>query len=310
MNSPPRPSRYRQTAVWLVPCWPRLATTPETLCANPTTSPHRKTRLTELASILAAAILRLRHRISPGPVTWRDKRRESGTPVVKCRSRDSNCTSLSVCRIHAGALLGLCLSNNTPWDETLALCNAAAGLEVERFGVAPVSWAEIRLEMAGCSHISAAKQVTPDELSRMGEAYRLAGKRIVFTNGCFDLLHVGHAQTLQQAASLGDVLVVGVNSDASVRRLKGPDRPVIHEANRAAMLAALGCVTHVVVFAADTPHALLRSLKPHVLVKGGTYTTEEVVGREIVEAYGGTVRVVAAVDGVSTTAILNGVRSR
>ncbi len=105
---------------------------------------------------------------------------------------------------------------------------------------------------------------------------------------------MGHAQTLQQAASLGDVLIVGVNSDASVRRQKGPDRPVIHEANRAAMLAALGCVTHVVIFADETPRALLRSLKPHVLVKGGTYTTEEVVGREVVEAYGGEVRVVGS----------------
>ena len=233
-----------------------------------------------------------------------------GEPPVHCPTRAREVYDITGAGDMVLAMLGLCLANKTPWDETLALCNAAAGLEVERLGVAPVSWAEIRLEMAGRSHVSAAKQVTPDELSRIGEAYRLTGKRIVFTNGCFDLLHVGHAQTLQQAASLGDVLIVGVNSDASVRRLKGPDRPVIHETNRAAMLAALGCVTHVVVFADETPHALLRSLKPHVLVKGGTYTTEEVVGREVVEAYGGEVRVVGAVDGVSTTSILNGVRSR
>jgi D-beta-D-heptose 7-phosphate kinase/D-beta-D-heptose 1-phosphate adenosyltransferase len=121
-------------------------------------------------------------------------------------------------------------------------------------------------------------------------------------------LHVGHANYLREAADLGDVLIVAVNSDASVRRLKGNDRPVIREADRAAMLAALACVRHVLIFEEDTPHELLRRLRPNVLVKGGTYTVEEIVGKEIVEAYGGRVCVLGKVDGVSTTEILAAVR--
>jgi D-beta-D-heptose 7-phosphate kinase / D-beta-D-heptose 1-phosphate adenosyltransferase len=138
----------------------------------------------------------------------------------------------------------------------------------------------------------------------MAEQYRRQGQTVVFTNGCFDLLHVGHVTNLAEAASLGDVLVVGVNSDASVRRLKGPSRPVIKETDRAALLAALSCVGHVVIFGDDTPEELLRAIRPDVLVKGGTYTTGQVIGHEIVEAYGGKVCVTGVVDGVSTTRIL------
>ena len=126
----------------------------------------------------------------------------------------------------------------------------------------------------------------------------------MFTNGCFDLLHVGHVTYLAEAARLGNVLAVGINSDAGVRRLKGPSRPVIGQSDRAAMLAALACVQYVVVFDDDTPHALLRAIRPDVLVKGGTYTPEQVVGHEIVEAYGGAVRVTGVVEGISTTHIL------
>jgi len=117
-------------------------------------------------------------------------------------------------------------------------------------------------------------------------------------------LHVGHVAYLSEAARLGDVLVVGVNSDASVRKLKGAGRPAITEADRAAMLAALACVQHVVIFDEDTPHALLHAIRPDVLVKGGTYSPSEIVGHEIVESYGGAVCVTSVVDGISTTKIL------
>ncbi len=152
------------------------------------------------------------------------------------------------------------------------------------------------------------KVVSVDEMAALAAEYRGRGKTLVFTNGCFDLLHVGHAEYLREAAALGDVLIVAVNSDASVRRLKGAGRPVIGEADRAAMLGALACVGHVVIFDEDTPEELLRRLRPDVLVKGGTYTADEVVGKEIVEAYGGRVCVTSQRPGVSTSAILAAVR--
>ena len=152
------------------------------------------------------------------------------------------------------------------------------------------------------------KLITADQAATLADSYRRQRKTLVFTNGCFDLLHVGHMTYLQEAASLGDVLIVAVNSDAGVRRLKGPNRPVIDEQGRAALLAALACVDHVVIFDEPTPHELLRAIRPHMLVKGGTYRPEEVVGREAVEAYGGTVRVLGEVTGISTTQILASVK--
>jgi D-beta-D-heptose 7-phosphate kinase/D-beta-D-heptose 1-phosphate adenosyltransferase len=175
---------------------------------------------------------------------------------------------------------------------------------VQQLGVAPVRRADLAADLAR----RPAKLVPPDALAALADGYRRQGKTLVFTNGCFDLLHVGHADYLHEAAALDDVLIVAVNSDASVRRLKGPGRPVIAEADRAALLAALACVAHVVIFDDDTPHALLRALRPDVLVKGGTYSVDEVVGREIVEAYGGRACVTAQRPGVSTTAILAALR--
>ena len=150
------------------------------------------------------------------------------------------------------------------------------------------------------------KILSRTEAARACARARGRGERVVFTNGCFDLLHVGHVQYLSEAAALGDALFVGVNSDQSVRRLKGPSRPVIGEQDRAALLGALACVRQVVVFEEDTPHALIEAIRPDVLVKGGTYTREEVVGHEIVESYGGIVCVTNLVGGVSTTNILAG----
>jgi D-beta-D-heptose 7-phosphate kinase/D-beta-D-heptose 1-phosphate adenosyltransferase len=138
----------------------------------------------------------------------------------------------------------------------------------------------------------------------LGERYRSEGKRIVFTNGCFDLLHAGHVSYLQESSTAGDILVVGLNSDASVSRLKGRGRPVIRHSDRAMILAALSCVDHVVVFDEDTPHEVLHRLRPDVLIKGGTYRTDEVIGREVVLSYGGKVLVTSAVEGVSTSQII------
>jgi len=202
------------------------------------------------------------------------------------------------------AMIGLCLAGGTTPADAVRLGNVAAGLEVERAGVAVIYRDEIRAEILAGRGGGARKIVTREQAALLAEEHRRRGEKVVFTNGCFDLLHVGHVTYLSEAATLGDVLIVGVNSDASVRKLKGPSRPVISESDRAAMLAALACVQHVIVFDDDTPHALLHAIRPDVLVKGGTYTTDEVVGHEIVEAYGGTVCVTGVVDGISTTNIL------
>jgi len=142
---------------------------------------------------------------------------------------------------------------------------------------------------------------------------RREGKRIVFTNGCFDILHAGHAQYLRRAAALGDVLLVGLNGDASVRRLKGKGRPVQRAADRAYLLASLSCVSYVTIFSEDTPARLIREVVPHVLVKGGDWKGKEIVGSDIVRAHGGVVRTIRFLAGRSTTAILaraGGVRPR
>jgi D-beta-D-heptose 7-phosphate kinase/D-beta-D-heptose 1-phosphate adenosyltransferase len=133
---------------------------------------------------------------------------------------------------------------------------------------------------------------------------------VVFTNGCFDLLHVGHVKYLQKARSFGDLLVLGLNSDASIRRLKGESRPLIGQEERAHILAALDCIDYVVLFDDDTPQRLIETLLPQVLVKGGDYTREGVVGHEAVEAAGGRVELVEFVDGKSTTNIIEQVLTR
>jgi rfaE bifunctional protein nucleotidyltransferase chain/domain len=134
------------------------------------------------------------------------------------------------------------------------------------------------------------------------------GRRIVFTNGCFDLLHPGHLRSLEQARELGDVLIVGLNSDASVRQLKGEGRPVIAERERAEILAALECVDAVLIFPELTPRELVARLLPDVLVKGGDWPSDQIVGREEVEAAGGHVATIPVVPGYSTSDILRRIR--
>ena len=134
------------------------------------------------------------------------------------------------------------------------------------------------------------------------------GERVVFTNGCFDLLHVGHVRSLEQAKSLGDRLVVGVNRDASVRRLKGRDRPIVGERQRAELLAALACVDWVVLFGEPTPLALIRALRPDVLAKGGDWRPGEIVGSEDVLGWGGRVERLRVVPGIRSTILVERAR--
>ena len=139
---------------------------------------------------------------------------------------------------------------------------------------------------------------------RLFARLRAEGKTIVFTNGCFDILHAGHAQYLRRAAALGDVLVVGLNGDASVRRLKGEGRPVQKERDRAYLLASLACVSYVVVFPEDTPAKLIEAVVPHVLVKGADWKGKEIVGGDFVKAHGGAVKTIRFLAGRSTTSII------
>jgi D-glycero-beta-D-manno-heptose 1-phosphate adenylyltransferase len=154
------------------------------------------------------------------------------------------------------------------------------------------------------------KVLPRDQLLSVLSCERAKGKRIVFTNGCFDLMHIGHTRYLQAAKALGDVLVVGVNSDVSVRTLdKSPDRPIVPEAQRAEVLAALGCVDFVVIFEESDPLQLITTVQPDVLVKGGDWAIDRIVGRELVEARGGVVKTIPLVPGLSTTGLLQRIQS-
>jgi D-beta-D-heptose 7-phosphate kinase/D-beta-D-heptose 1-phosphate adenosyltransferase len=192
------------------------------------------------------------------------------------------------------ATLGVWLSESKSISHSVLSANAAAAIAVSRRGTTTVSRNELEAALA----VTSAKHVERTGVSKLKDA--LSGKKVVFTNGCFDVLHKGHRKLLEEAMSFGDVLIVGLNSDSSVKRLKGPERPVNSEDVRIAALSSLETVNHVIVFDEDTPLELLRELRPDVLVKGGDYTAEEVVGKEVV----GEVRIVGLVKGVSTSSIL------
>ncbi len=148
------------------------------------------------------------------------------------------------------------------------------------------------------------------KLSGIVEGLKAKGKRIVFTNGCFDLLHVGHVRYLEQAKALGDILIVGINSDRSVQGLKGPLRPILPIEERSEILSGLGCIDYITVFNEPTPLELITLLKPHVLVKGGDWTKDEVVGSEVVEGLGGKVVLLPFVDGSSTSNLIEAILKR
>jgi rfaE bifunctional protein nucleotidyltransferase chain/domain len=147
-----------------------------------------------------------------------------------------------------------------------------------------------------------------DALVKECNAWRLTDRKIVFTNGCFDILHHGHLDLLAKAADQGNVLVVGVNTDDSVRRLKGHTRPVTNENDRAFQLASLLCTDAICLFDEDTPEALINALKPDVLVKGGDYTIDKIVGAGFVQSYGGKVEIIPFVEGYSTTGLIEKIR--
>lgn len=202
------------------------------------------------------------------------------------------------------AVLSLGLAAGLSFDDSAKLANTAAGIVVGKLGTSTLKPAEI-LDEIGREHRDSDNKIKNlDVLAEIIAAEKARGKKVVFTNGCFDLLHVGHVKYLQKARSFGDLLILGLNSDASIKRLKGDKRPLIAEEERAHILAALDCIDYVVVFDEDTPLNLIATLQPSILVKGGDYTLDGVVGREIVEAAGGRVELVQFVDGKSTSNII------
>ena len=209
------------------------------------------------------------------------------------------------------AVMGLAAAEGLSPEDQARLANVAGGIEVEKVGCAPVTRDEIVADLLSGGRGGAGRVTTDaDELAEALARRQAAGQTVVFTNGCFDLLHAGHVALLEEASAQGDVLVVAVNTDASVRGLgKGTDRPLIPEAQRTAMLAALRAVDYVIPMPDATPHRLLRALRPDVLVKGGTYAADEIVGREVVDAYGGSVRPLGVLDGWSTTRIVGRIRA-
>jgi len=182
--------------------------------------------------------------------------------------------------------------------------NHAAGVVVAKLGTASVSPEELQTAVSASTANGADNILSETDLTSVLQDLRAAGHRIVMTNGCFDLIHPGHVRYLQQAKALGDVLVVAVNDDDSVRRLKGETRPVNTLDDRMAVLGALGAVDYVVPFSEDTPARLIEAMAPDVLVKGGDYAVEQIAGHESVMARGGEVRVLGFVDGHSTSKLI------
>jgi len=208
------------------------------------------------------------------------------------------------------ASIGLGLAGGLELPDAARLSNLAAGVVVGKVGTSTVTPEEILRSISVDVDRSDAKIRTCRELQHLLLEEKSRGRSIVFTNGCFDLLHVGHVKYLQKARALGDLLVLGLNSDASIRRLKGEKRPLIGEEERAHILAALDCIDYLVIFDEDTPYELITQLRPDILVKGGDYLAEEVVGKEIVEGYGGRVELIRFVDGKSTTNIIEKILSQ
>ncbi len=207
------------------------------------------------------------------------------------------------------AALAAARANALGWEDSVRFANAAAGLEVEVFGVVPIPLEKIHHNLLQQASAGAGKVRTREQVLVEASARRRAGERIVLTNGCFDVLHAGHVALLERAAAEGDFLVVALNDDASVRRLKGAPRPINTQDDRARVLGALSSVGAIVFFGEDTPIELIRAVRPDALVKGADYTADRVVGGDLVKSYGGRVVLVDLVIGRSTTAAIERIRS-
>jgi D-beta-D-heptose 7-phosphate kinase/D-beta-D-heptose 1-phosphate adenosyltransferase len=203
------------------------------------------------------------------------------------------------------SLLGYVLAGGGTVAEAAEVANIAGGLVVGKIGASPVTKAEIGQELRGLHQIASHKLKSFEEIVQACEEHRRRKQKIVFTNGCFDLLHVGHIKLFQFAKSRGEVLIVGLNSDDSIGQLKGQGRPVLDQNERGYILSALEHVDYIVIFEETTPLNLIRAIRPEVLVKGADYSEDTVVGRGFVESYGGKVELAPLVEGVSSSGIMS-----
>lgn len=201
------------------------------------------------------------------------------------------------------ALLCAAFAAGHPMEQAMQLANLGAGEVVGRIGTYALTRADLELAVATPRRDQAAAWDL-SSAQALVEQWRMLGQRIVFANGCFDILHPGHVGLLQRAKALGDRLIVGLNTDTSIRRIKGPSRPILPQEDRAAIVLALGCVDAVVFYDEDTPIDLLKALKPHILVKGGDYTPETVVGADLIRTWGGRVELLPLVEEKSTSSIV------
>ena len=203
------------------------------------------------------------------------------------------------------AVLALCLASALPPETAVQLANIAAGIVVGKVGTAPVEKHELLAALAPDIALhSESKVLSRSELVHRVALWKANSERVVFTNGCFDLLHIGHITLLEQACRYGERLIVAINSDDSVRALKGPNRPIVSERERVRVLAALSAIDAVVVFDEPTPLDLIVDVMPDVIVKGGDYNPDTVVGAKEVQSWGGQVRIVPLVEGFSTTSLI------
>ena len=207
------------------------------------------------------------------------------------------------------ATLASSIAAGTSITEAVQIANLAAGVVVGKLGTATVTPQELSYAMLQQQPLQ--QGVTTElELIELLKQAKASGEKVVMTNGCFDILHSGHVTYLKQAAQLGDRLIVAVNSDDSVSRLKGPSRPINPSQQRMEVLAELSSVDWVVEFTEDTPQRLIEALQPNILVKGGDYKVEEIAGSESVLANGGDVIILDFVDGVSTTKIIEAAKNK
>lgn len=231
--------------------------------------------------------------------------------MIPARAREvfdvSGAGDTVIATLAAGLALGLSFA------QAAQLSNLAAGIVVGKLGTQPITRPElsaaIELNDMQRQSTGASKIAVLESARIIVKSWQSSGQKVVFTNGCYDLLHPGHIHLLHQSRDLGDRLIVGLNTDASVRRLKGDTRPILAERDRAAILSALGCVDLVVLFDEDTPLELIQAIKPDILVKGEDYSLDQVVGRQVVESYGGSVCRVPLLQGYSTTQIAEKIAS-
>jgi D-beta-D-heptose 7-phosphate kinase/D-beta-D-heptose 1-phosphate adenosyltransferase len=227
---------------------------------------------------------------------------EGGAPPLHSPAQARRVFDVTGAGDTALATLAMMRAFGLDWPDALHVANVAAGIAVSKIGTSPVYRSELLSALS--REETCVKLIERSGLAELRRTTAELGQRLVFTNGCFDILHVGHLQVLERARQLGDVLIVAVNSDASVQRLKGDSRPINVQEERAAMLAGLSCVDFVTIFEEDTPLAAILACQPDVLVKGGDYSEATIVGAPEVRAAGGRVEVVPIVQGRSTTRVL------